>query len=144
MKNNVELIADYPIVVSYPVLWGDQDAFGHVNGNVYLRWFESARFTLFSRVRLACAPGIGGVGPILAAVSCRYRSPLTYPDTVHVGIRVAKIGKSSIQMEHAIVSESRDSVVAEGQSTIVVIDFRTGKPVPVPKEVRGAIRALRD
>jgi acyl-CoA thioester hydrolase len=136
-----ESLSDFSLVISVPVQWGDQDSFGHVNNTVYLRWCESARIEYLVRVGIW---GIGhdGIGPILANISCDYRRPLTYPDTVHVGVRVEKIGNSSFRMDHVVVSESLKVVAAEVRSTVVVVDYKRNKSVPVPEPVRAAIEKI--
>ena len=133
-----ELLAKFPVIVRIPVQWGDQDAFGHVNNTVPHRWFESARIALFSRIGLLDLRKEQGIGPILAAVSCEYRRQINFPDTVQVGIRVARVGRSSMGFEHAIVSESQNALVAEGTSTTVVFDYEAHKSQPVPDEIRRA------
>jgi acyl-CoA thioester hydrolase len=137
-----ELLAKFPVVIRIPVQWGDQDAFGHVNNTVPHRWFESARIALFGRIGLLDLRKEEGIGPILAAVTCDYRRQINFPDTVQVGIRVARIGRSSMGFEHAIVSEAQCAIVAEGTSTTVVFDYQAHKSHPVPETVRRAIEAL--
>jgi acyl-CoA thioester hydrolase len=136
------LLAKYPITIALPVFWGDQDVFGHVNNNAYFRWFESARIALSQRIGLIDLFRSEKIGPILASVSCDYRRQITFPDTIHAAIRVARIGRTSMGLEHAIVSQSQQAVAAEGNSTIVVFDFRANKPHPVPPSLRQAIEAL--
>jgi acyl-CoA thioester hydrolase len=136
------LLAKYPITITLPVFWGDQDVFGHVNNNAYFRWFESARIALSQRIGLIDLFRSEKIGPILASVSCDYRRQITFPDTIHAAIRVTRIGRTSIGLEHAIVSQSQQAVAAEGNSTIVVFDFRANKPHPVPPSLRQAIEAL--
>jgi acyl-CoA thioester hydrolase len=137
-----ELLAKFPVVVRIPVQWGDQDAFGHVNNIIPHRWFESARIALFGRIGLLDLRKMLGVGPILAATACDYRRQITFPDTVQIGIRVARVGRTSIGFEHTVVSETQNAVVAEGTSTTVVFDYQARKPQPVPDEIRRAIEAL--
>jgi acyl-CoA thioester hydrolase len=136
------LLADYPVVFTIQVQWGDQDAFQHVNNTVFFRWFESARIAYMARIGMDELMRDTRVGPILAAVSCDYRRQVTYPDTVHAGARVARIGRTSIGMEHVAVSTSARAVAAEGRSTLVVFDYNAGTPVPVPDAIRRAIEAL--
>src|SRR5690349_15768238 len=100
-----ELKKGYPVWIVLPIQWGDQDAFGHVNNTVYLRWFESARIAYGLRVNLTDGSTGRKIGPILAAMSCNYRRQLKFPDTVHVGARITRIGRSSLTMEHCLVSE---------------------------------------
>ena len=112
--------------------WGDQDAFNHVNNVVYYRWFESARIAYFRRMGLMGIDSANRIGPILASSTCEYRKPITFPDTIRVGIRVTRIGRTSIGFEHRIVSEELKTLAAEGISTTVVVNYDDYRPHPVP------------
>ncbi len=90
------------MVVPVVVQWGDQDAFGHVNNTVFLRWFEVGRIAYFSEIRMMHDAQAEGRGPILAAVSCNFRRQVAFPDEVRIGSRVARVGTSSIVIEHAV------------------------------------------
>jgi len=136
------LLAGFPVVVVQPVQWGEQDAFGHVNNVVYFRWYESSRIAYAQRVGLMDLHSTQRIGPILASVSNDYRRQLTFPDTVYIGARVSRIGRSSFSMEHKIFSRSQLTLAAEGTSTLVVFDYKTNKPHPVPDAVRRAIEEL--
>jgi acyl-CoA thioester hydrolase len=135
-------LSAFPVVITLPVLWGDQDAFGHVNNTIYLRWFESARIAYAERVGLAALMAAERIGPILASITCDYRRPITYPETVRVGARVTRIGRSSMTMEQVVVPELPGAIAAEGSSTIVVFDYNVDRPHPVPDDIRHAIEAL--
>jgi acyl-CoA thioester hydrolase len=142
MKPRHEALAEFPVVITVPVLFGDQDAFGHVNNIVYLRWCETARVEYLIRIGMWPKLPPQQVGPILAHITCNYKRPVTFPDTLYVGARVTRIGNSSYRMEHRVVSKSLDMVVAHGDSTIVTVDYSRSKPVPVPEECRKAIEVL--
>jgi acyl-CoA thioester hydrolase len=133
------MIEGYPLVLVIPVLWGDHDEFGHVNNLVYLRWCETARVEYLRRIGMWPKLPPEKVGPILASVSCDYRFPLTYPDTVHVGARVTRIGRSSMRMEHEIFSEQAGRVAAEVSSALVMLDYPEGRATPVTDEERRRI-----
>jgi acyl-CoA thioester hydrolase len=142
-ENPVEsLLAGFPVAIAVPVQWGDQDAFGHVNNTVYFRWMESARIAYSQRIGLLDLLTAERIGPILASTSCDYRRPVNFPDTIHVGIRVNRIGRTSIGQEHRIVSQEQRAVVAEGTSTTVVFDYAANRPHAVPEPIRQAIEAL--
>ena len=136
------LLAEFPVVITLPVQWGDQDAFGHVNNTVYFRWFESARIAYFARIGLSHALNADPIAPILASISCDYRRPITFPDTVQIGCRASRIGRTSIGLDQTIVSQQQAAIAAEGRSTIVVFDYRANKSHPVPLTVRQTIEAL--
>jgi acyl-CoA thioester hydrolase len=142
MKDNHDSLAGFPVVVTIPLLWGDEDAYGHVNNIVYLRWCETARVEYLARIGLWPELPPRGVGPILASISCDYELALTYPDSVHVGARVTRIGNSSLRMEHLVASLSTGAIAAKVHSTLVVIDYGRNTPVRVPGEVRKAIADL--
>ena len=132
---------DFPIKISVPVQWGDQDAFEHVNNVHFLRWFESARIEYLQK----CGARISSesVGPILAAVNCDYRRQVRFPDTVIVSASVAKIGNSSITIQHYMWSEQQElALVAEGQSVVVMLDYQSQKTVSVSDEIRQRIEEL--
>ncbi len=142
MSHPAAELSVFPVVVSFPVHWGEQDMFGHVNNTVYFRWFESARIAYLDRAGLSDLMERERVGPILAAIGCNYRRQLTFPDTVEVGSRITRIGRSSLAMAHAIRSREQNAIVADGESTIVVFDYRSQKPTPVPEDIRAAINKL--
>jgi len=142
-RNPVATLLDgYSVVIALPVQWGDQDAFAHVNNVVYFRWFESSRIAYFLRIGLMAGPDGRQLGPILAASSCDYRRSIVFPDTVHVGIRATRIGRSSIGLEHRIISQEQGVIATEGTSTAVFYDYAAGRPHPVPEDVRKAIEDL--
>jgi acyl-CoA thioester hydrolase len=141
-SNKPAALAEYPVVVVIPIQWGDQDAFGHVNNTVPIRWFESARVAYLEQGGLGHMMSNDGLGPILAAISCQYRKQLNYPDTVHVGARVTKLGKSSMTIGHAVYSEALGAIAAEGESVIVVFDYPANRPRRVPDDMRAQIEKL--
>ena len=137
-----EALSGYPIVVAITVEWGDQDAFGHVNNTVYLKWCETARVVYLDRIGMWGMIKSEGRGPILASVACDYRQPVLFPDTVHVGARIARIGKSSFRMEHCVVSVAQNVVVAESHTTLVFIEYDRGRSLPLPQTLREAMERL--
>ncbi|MDA7977527.1 MAG: acyl-CoA thioesterase [Pirellulales bacterium] len=141
MTSGPSELSNFPVQVAMPVQWGDQDALGHVNAACYLTWFETARVELLRRLgwrRIAAE----GVGPIVASITCNYRRPVLHPDTVIIGARVERVGRTSVQVEHAIWSEAHSAIVADGTSTVVTYDYEAKCPTPVPDELRAAIDSL--
>lgn len=128
----------FPVQLILPVRWGDMDAFAHVNNIVYFQYFESARIAYFERMGI-----IGGAptgpGPILASTQCRFRAPVTYPDTVTVGARVAEVGEDRFRMEYAVWSERLATVAAKGEGVVVSFDYGAGRKIALPEAWRAAI-----
>ena len=135
----------HPVSVAIPVQWGDMDAFGHVNNARIFSWFESARIALFQRIGVAIG-GPSELGPILATTTCDFLRPVVFPATVQIGVRVARVGETSIGMEYEVTdagaSDGTATVYARGTSVAVLIDFRSMQKVRVPDAVRDAIAAL--
>lgn len=134
-----EQLKSYPVVLPLPILWGDQDAFGHVNNVVYFRWCESARIAYLVETGLQTLLAGANLGPILASIKCDYLRQLNFPDTVRVGARVTRVGNKSLSMEHAIYSDALQDIVAKADSVLVVFDYSRQKSCLIPVEVRERI-----
>jgi acyl-CoA thioester hydrolase len=133
-------LAGFPITIAVPVAWGEMDAFGHVNNIVYFRYFESARIAYLDAIGFRGDAGSGGIGPILASTQCRFRHPLEYPDTIHVGARTIDVAVDRFAMEYRIVSGASGVVAAEGGGIIVAYDYVNTSKVILPDVVRARIR----
>src|SRR4051794_37568569 len=137
-----ELVKGYPVVVRQAVVWGEMDAYQHVNNVVYFRWFENARLEYFRRLDWFDYEKETGVGPILAATQARFRKPVAYPDTILIAGKVAEIGDDRFTMQHLVVSERLGAVSTEGTGTVVAYNYRENKKVHIPEELRRRIREL--
>jgi acyl-CoA thioester hydrolase len=135
-------LAGYPLWIEIPVQWGDQDAFRHVNNAVYLRWFESSRIAYSRKVGLWDYLETDLIGPILASTKIDYRRPLTYPDTVKIGSKVVKVGRTSLTLEHKVVGLASNEVAAEGVAVLVLYDYKKAEPIPIPDVIRQAIATI--
>jgi acyl-CoA thioester hydrolase len=141
------------IAITIPVLWGDMDAFGHVNNTRFFRWFESARIALCEAIGIATTIERQGAGaptgatttiaPILATTTCDFVAPVHYPGSVRVGARVTRVGETSVTMEYVVEdAATTDRVHARGSSVVVLVDYATMTKVRVPPEVRSKIDTL--
>ena len=77
MKRTTIEFDDFPITITQPVQWGEQDGFGHINNMYFIRWFESSRIAYLRKC--GARMSTEGIGPILAAVNCNYRKQVKYP-----------------------------------------------------------------
>jgi acyl-CoA thioester hydrolase len=137
-----ELLQDFPVTIQIPVAWGEMDAFQHVNNVVYFRYFESARIVYFDAIEIMNVMETTGVGPILAETRCRYRIPLTFPDTVAVGARVSALATQGFTMQYAVASRRYGKLAAKGEGRIVTIDYTGGGKTDLPEVVRERILSL--
>ena len=138
-----EALEGYPVVVELPVQWGDMDAMRHVNNTVYLRYFESARIALFNQLDYQRVMRDTGIGPILHSINCRFKFPLTYPDTVWAAVRVTHIGEDRFTVHHVVVSQRHQRIAAEGDGTVVTYDYQAHHKAPIPDVWRAHIEAAQ-
>ena len=134
-----DLLKDYPVVVEFPVAWGEMDAMGHVNNIVYFRYFESARTAYFEKMDVIGYMTETGIGPILGEISCKFKIPLSYPDKVLIGVKVVRIEEDRFIMNHVVVSTKHQKVAAEGDGVLVTYNYREGKKVTVPEVMKQRI-----
>ena len=136
------LLKECPVVIETPIAWGQMDAFRHLNNTAYFRFFESGRIAYFERLNLLEYMETTGVGPILAATNCRFKIPLTYPDTVSIGTRVPEVQADRFTMEYYVVSHKHQKVAAEGTGLIVCFNYQENKKTAVPAELKKRIEEL--
>jgi acyl-CoA thioester hydrolase len=149
----MEELKSFALVTTADVLWGHQDAFGHVNNTRHIQFFEQSR-TLYFR-HLSQVSGVAfnnendparsdAIGPILANLNIKYTSILEWPNVVAIGARVHgyKRGARGSACEHIIVVASTGQVVAVGDGDVAVVDYKTGKTVTVPLAIQRAIDAF--
>lgn len=135
-------LAGCPVILTQDVAWGHMDSFGHVNNVVFFHYFENARVDWLSKVGWFALKESDGMGPIVASTAAKFRKPLTYPDRIHVGVRVTDILADRVTLEHVLVSEKWDTVAAEGSAVVVNYDYRAGAKAGLPDELVNAIRSL--
>ncbi len=137
-----DFLSDYPVTVEVSVRWGDMDAFQHVNNTLYFRYFESARIAYFDALGVTEFLDGASVGPILASTSCRFRFPVTYPDTLVIGARVSQMGADRFVMDYRTISQRHNKLAAEGDGVLVTYDYGAGVKAPIPEIVRGRVLEL--
>jgi acyl-CoA thioester hydrolase len=122
--------------------WMDNDAYGHVNNVIYYSYFDTAvNHYLIAQgaLRLGQSEVIG----LVVETQCRYFRSVAFPDTIHVGVRVAHIGSSSVRYELSIFRNDENEAAAQGHFVHVYVDRASNRPVPLPPVYRQAIEALR-
>ena len=120
----------------------DNDVYGHVNNVVYYSYFDTVvnRY-LIERGVLDIERGetIG----LVVETQCRYFAPITFPDTVHAGLRVQHIGTSSVRYEVALFRNAEGQASAQGHFVHVYVRRDTRRPAPLPTPFRAALEALQ-
>jgi len=131
----------YPHLVPLSTRWSDNDAYGHLNNVIYYSLFDTAvnRHLLDHGVL-----DIAG-SPVIAFVietRCTYFTSLAYPDPIEVGLKVVKLGTSSVTYEVAIFRADQDRAAAVGSFTHVYVGRATNRPASIPEKVRALLSTL--
>jgi acyl-CoA thioester hydrolase len=121
--------------------WNDNDAYGHINNVVYYAFFDTAVNAYLIQSGTLDIQNSTVIG-LVVETQCQYFKPIAYPDVVHAGIRVAKLGTSSVRYEIGLFRNDDDTAAAQGYFVHVYTDRATGRPVPIPDETRRALGAL--
>lgn len=139
-----EFLTEFPVVIEIPIAWGEMDALQHVNNMVYFRYFESVRVAYLEKIDFITLAETDGIGPILAATQCRYKVPLTYPDTIRVGARAHRVEKDRFFMKYTVVSRKHGKIAAEGEAEIVAYDYRSLSKAEIPETVVNRIAEVEN
>jgi len=126
---------DYPVVIEVPVAWGEMDSFKHVNNVHYFRYFESARTKYVEELKILDFMNNYAKGPILSETSAKFLAPVSYPDTLSIGIRSIKAEGGKLIQEYAIWSQEQSRLVTTGESTMLFFDYKIGKRCDIPTEL---------
>ncbi len=120
--------------------WADCDAYGHVNNATYYSWFDTALTTMAIERGVLRAPGQTSIG-LCVASGCEFLAPIGFPETVDVGVRIGRIGSSSLRYELAIFAAGTEPA-AVCHFTHVFVDARTRKGVALTDQQKAAIADL--
>ena len=135
-------LADYPHRQPITTRWMDNDAYGHINNVVYYSFFDTVVNTFLiesGALDVGKSPVVGYV----VETGCNYFAPLTYPQKVLAGLRVAHVGRSSVRYEIALFAEEDGSAAAQGHFVHVYVDRETQRPVKLPEALERALAPLR-
>jgi acyl-CoA thioester hydrolase len=124
-----------------PTRWMDNDVYGHVNNVVYYSYFDTvvnAFLVNEGGLNIESGPVIG----LCVESQCRYLSSVSFPDLLDAGLRVARIGRSSVRYEVGIFRAGHNEAAAQGHFVHVFVDRLTRQPVDLPLRMRTALSRL--
>lgn len=133
--------ADFPVLRELPTRWSDDDVYGHLNNVVHYSMFDTAVngwLIEATGTDIRRLPAIG----LVVETRCRYFAELRFPDVVTAGIRLERLGTSSVTYQLALFGNGAEPPAAVGRFVHVYVDTKSRQPVPVPEQVRGALRLL--
>jgi acyl-CoA thioester hydrolase len=133
--------AAYRAFRSIPTRWMDNDAYGHVNNVVYYSWFDTAVNGHLVETGLLDVQHGSMIG-LVVETGCSYARSFAFPDTIEAGIRVARIGTSSVRYEVGLFPAGQGDAAAEGFFIHVYVDRETRRPVALPSDWRAALQLI--
>ncbi len=136
-----ETRARYPHFLVIPTRWMDNDVYGHVNNVVYYSYFDTVINAYLVRAGGLDIQGSPVVG-VCAESTCRYRAPLAFPEPVSAGLRVGRLGRTSVRYEIGLFKEGEDEAAAEGHFVHVFVERAAMTPVPIPERIRAALERI--
>ena len=132
---------DYAHLLEIPTRWHDNDVYGHVNNVDYYAFFD----TVINRwliqeggLDIHAGEAIG----LCAESHCRFLAAVSFPDVVEAGLRVGKLGRSSVRYEIELYRQGAEEPVAEGWFVHVFVDRGERRPVEIPAPIRAALERL--
>jgi acyl-CoA thioester hydrolase len=131
----------YRHFLSIPTRWMDNDAYGHVNNVTYYSYFDTAvnaHLIEAGGLDLRAAPVIG----IVAETACCFHHSLTFPDVLDAGLRVVRLGTSSVTYDVGIFRIDRDEPAATGRFVHVWVERDNQRPTAIPTTIRAALQPL--
>ncbi len=133
--------ADYRWFHEITTRWMDNDVFRHVNNVIYFSWFDTA-VTYWESTHNVVDLLDGPIHCVVAEVQCRYYSSVAWPDRISVGIRVGRIGNSSVRYEIGIFRNTDDIAAAEGYFVHVFVERGSQKPAAIPEASRRILQTV--
>ncbi|NDC61444.1 MAG: acyl-CoA thioesterase [Betaproteobacteria bacterium] len=122
--------------------WSDNDVYGHVNNVVYYLWFDTAvnaHLIEQGALDIHGGPTIG----LVVETQCNYFAPLAFPQTVEAGIRVARIGSSSVRYEVGLFAQGQERTAAHGHFVHVYVERTSRRPVSaLPNSLTTVLESL--
>jgi acyl-CoA thioester hydrolase len=132
---------DYRHFLAMTTRWMDNDVYGHVNNVVYYSYFDTVVNEYLIRAGVLDVEQGETIG-LVVETQCNYFSPLAFPDRVEAGLRVARIGTSSVRYEVGLFKEGSAQAAAQGHFVHVYVDRATRRPAVLPEALRAALAPL--
>jgi acyl-CoA thioester hydrolase len=124
-----------------PTRWMDNDVYGHVNNVVYYSYFDTVVNEYLIRAGVLDVEHGETIG-LVVETQCNYFAPLVFPERVEAGLRVARLGGSSVRYEIGLFKEGADEPAAQGHFVHVYVDRAARRPLGLPDALRKALAPL--
>lgn len=129
-KPHPPIRSDYPVFRAITTRWMDVDSYGHVNNVEYLSYFDTSVNGWYLENDLIDMVS-GQEIFLVVETSCSYLGEIKFPDLVHAGLKVEKIGNSSVSYDIALFRNDDISACAHGRFVHVLVDRESRKSIPL-------------
>ncbi|KXV02998.1 thioesterase [Caballeronia megalochromosomata] len=133
--------ADYAHFLAISTRWSDNDVYGHINNVVYYSYFDTVVNEYLLRAGVLDFNEGETIG-LVVETRCNFFAPVVFPEAVEAGLRVEKLGNTSVRYEVAIFTQGSDVAAAQGHFVHVYVDRVTRRPVPLPAPLVDALKPL--
>jgi acyl-CoA thioester hydrolase len=130
---------NFPFSIKQNVLWGEMDAFGHINNVVYFRYFESGRVYFFNETALWQTFLDEQVRIVVVKLECNYIQEIIFPEEIEILVAIKEVGNSSIKVHQVVKSSTKNIIFAHGEGIIVGTDPNTGKSKPWSEKLKNKL-----
>ena len=134
--------SNYAEFLSITTRWHDNDAYGHVNNVVYYGYFDTAVNQYLVQQSALDIQSSDVIGYVVNS-QCDYLKAVAFPDAIEAGIRVNRLGNSSVQYGIAIFKAGEPECCAHGSFTHVFVNRETERPAAMPEALRSALERLQ-
>ena len=124
-----------------PTRWIDNDVYGHVNNVVYYSYFDTVVNQYLIEEGVLDIEHSTVIG-LVVETQCRYFASISFPDVVHAGLRIARLGNSSVRYEIGLFRNDDEGASAQGHFVHVYVDRPTRRSTPLPQPMRAALERL--
>ena len=133
---------EYAYLLEIPTRWSDNDVYGHVNNVQYYSYFDTAINSWLIAEGGLDIHGTGEAIGVCAESHCSYRDGVSFPEPIEAGLRVGKLGRSSVRYELGIFRSGEEQAIAGGWFVHVFVDPRSRASVPIPVGIRACLERL--
>lgn len=129
---------DFRVIRTIPTRWMDNDHYGHVNNVAYYSFFDTAVNGFLIEAAGTDIRDLPAIG-VVAESSCTFLSAISFPDTIHAGVTIEKLGTKSVVYRIALFREDDQDACAVGRFVHVYVDRQSRRPVEIPPVIKNAL-----
>ena len=141
MKKKPSHVSEYNFFSNLSTRWNDNDIYGHMNNIVYYALFDTAVNKWLISNKLIDIKNGKNIGLIVQS-GCNYFSSFEYPEDIRGGIRVTKIGNSSVRYEVGLFKEKEEYSSADGFFVHVYVDRKTNRPISLDYDFKKTLDTI--